>query len=108
MSESISNITFKEDLEILRQKATDRSPAKLRNRQVNNNSAELHGVRNSSVRGKQQSPGRVRFGSEMSNCGSAFGSTGRTPERVFERFSGYDSRWSGEDDGEDLTILPLM
>ncbi|KAL8268171.1 hypothetical protein R6Q59_001969 [Mikania micrantha] len=77
MSESISNITFEEDLEILRRKATDRSPAKLRNRQVNNNSGELRGVRNSPVRGKQQSPGRVRSGSEMNNRGSGFGSTGR-------------------------------
>ncbi|KAL8204696.1 hypothetical protein R6Q57_010319 [Mikania cordata] len=41
MSESISNITFEEDLEILRRKATDRMPSKLRNRHVNKNFGEL-------------------------------------------------------------------
>ncbi|KAK9051735.1 hypothetical protein SSX86_028363 [Deinandra increscens subsp. villosa] len=79
MSESISNTTFEEDLEVLRRRVTNRSPAKLRNRQVNNNnnSGELRVMRNSPVRGKQQSPGRVRSGSEVNNRGPGFGSTGR-------------------------------
>ncbi|XP_076917321.1 uncharacterized protein LOC143577357 [Bidens hawaiensis] len=78
MSESVSNTTFDKDYELLRRKVANRSPAKLRNRQNNNNSGELRGVKNySPVRGKQQSPGRVRSGSDTNNRGSGFGSTGR-------------------------------
>ncbi|KAF5760670.1 hypothetical protein HanXRQr2_Chr16g0756151 [Helianthus annuus] len=79
MSETVSNTTFEEDFEVSRRKVANRSPAKLRNRQHNNNSGELRTVKNinSPVRGKQQSPGRVRSGSEINNRGSGFGSTGR-------------------------------
>ncbi|KAK1424670.1 hypothetical protein QVD17_20004 [Tagetes erecta] len=79
MSESFSNTTFEEDSETLRRRVNDtnKSPAKLKNRQLNNNSGELRVVRNSPVRGKQHSPGRVRSGSEIHNRGSGFGSTGR-------------------------------
>lgn len=74
MSETISTTTtFEEDVEGFRRRVTERSPAKLRNRQ---NISPV--VRNSPpVRGKQQSPGRVRSVSEMNNRGSGFGSTGR-------------------------------
>ncbi|KAI3498769.1 hypothetical protein L1887_34553 [Cichorium endivia] len=74
MSESVSTTTF-EEVEVIRGKVTDRSPAKLRNRQQN--SGELRLVRNSPVRGKQQSPGRIRSVCEMNNRGSGLGSTGR-------------------------------
>lgn len=72
MSESISTTTFEEDIEVLRRRVTDRSPSKLRNRQ------QLSGeLRVSPVRGKQQSPGRIRSASEINNRGSGFGSTCR-------------------------------
>lgn len=76
-SETISTTTFEEDIEVLRRRVTDRSPAKLRNRQ--SVSGELRMQRNSPVKGKQQSPGRVRSGAgyEMGNRGPGFGSTGR-------------------------------
>ncbi|XP_076896385.1 uncharacterized protein LOC143549365 [Bidens hawaiensis] len=85
MSESVSNTTFDEDYELLRRKVANRSPAKLRNRQnnninSNNNSGELRGVKNySPVRGKQQSPGRVRSGSDTNNRGSGQVSRSRSP-----------------------------
>lgn len=75
MSESISTTTFEEEVEVIRRRVTDRSAAKLRNRQQN--SGELRLVRNSPGRGKQQSPGRIRSACEMNNRGSGFGSTGR-------------------------------
>lgn len=75
MSESNSTTTFEEDVEVLRRRVTDRSPAKLRNPQQI--SGELRGVRNSPVRGKQQSPGRVRSVSEINNRGSGYYSAGR-------------------------------
>ncbi|XP_024989187.1 uncharacterized protein LOC112523742 [Cynara cardunculus var. scolymus] len=75
MSESNSTTTFEEDVEVLRRRVTDRSPAKLRNPQQI--SGELRVVRNSPVRGKQQSPGRVRSVSEINNRGSGYYSTGR-------------------------------
>nr|XP_043625251.1 protein PRRC2A [Erigeron canadensis] len=79
MSETVSTTTFEEDVEVLRRRVTDRSPAKLRNRQAL--SGELRMTRNSPVKVKQQSPGRVRSGtlpgSEGYNRGPGFGSAGR-------------------------------
>lgn len=75
MSENVSTTTFEEEVEVIRRRVTDRSPAKLRNRQQN--SGELRSVRNSPVKGKQQSPGRIRSVCEMNNRGPGFGSTGR-------------------------------
>ncbi|KAL7603256.1 hypothetical protein Lser_V15G16507 [Lactuca serriola] len=75
MSENISTTTFEEENEVIRRRVTDRSPAKRRNQQQN--SGELRAVRNSPVRGKQQSPGRIRSVGEINNRGSGFGSNGR-------------------------------
>ncbi|XP_071705563.1 uncharacterized protein [Rutidosis leptorrhynchoides] len=77
VSETISTTTFEEDNEVFRRRVTDRSPAKLRNRQPV--SGELRMLRSSPVKGKQQSPVRVRSGSgnEMNNRGPGLGSTGR-------------------------------
>ncbi|KAL4585554.1 hypothetical protein LXL04_010177 [Taraxacum kok-saghyz] len=68
MSESISTTTLEEEINILRRRVSNshRSPAKLRNQQ-----------HNSPVRGKQQSPGRIRSVCEPNNRGSGFGSAGR-------------------------------
>lgn len=72
LSESISTTTFEEEVDMYRR----RSPAKVRNRRETF-SGEIPVVRNSPARGKQQSPGRVRSGSEMGVRGPGFGSTGR-------------------------------
>ncbi|XP_076896529.1 uncharacterized protein LOC143549515 [Bidens hawaiensis] len=61
MSESVSNTTFDEDYELLRRKVANRSP------------------NYSPVRGKQQSPGRVRSGSDTNNRGSGQVSRSRSP-----------------------------
>ncbi|KAI3718856.1 hypothetical protein L6452_19741 [Arctium lappa] len=71
MSDSNSTTTFEDDVQVLRRRVTDSSPAKLRN------SGELRVARNSPVRGKQQSPGRVRSVSETNNRGSGYYSAGR-------------------------------
>ena len=56
-----------------RRRVTDKSSAKLRNPI----SGELRVARNSPVRGKQQSSGRVRSVSKMNNRGSGYYSAGR-------------------------------
>nr|GEU82004.1 hypothetical protein [Tanacetum cinerariifolium] len=73
LSESISTTTFEEEVDVYRR----RSPAKVRNRREQFPGEIPAVLRNSPARGKQQSPGRVRSGSEMGVRGPGFGSTGR-------------------------------
>ncbi|KAL7591016.1 uncharacterized protein LOC111906680 [Lactuca sativa] len=75
MSESVSTTTFDDDFDVFRSKVIDRSPLKARNRQQS--SGELQPVRKSPVRGKEQSPGRVRLTPERNSRGTGFGSAGR-------------------------------
>ncbi|KAL4563169.1 hypothetical protein LXL04_027204 [Taraxacum kok-saghyz] len=76
MSESISTTTFDDDIDVFRPKViNNKSPLKARNRkQV---SGELQPLRKSPVRGKEQSPGRVRLTPERNSRGTGFGSAGR-------------------------------
>lgn len=75
MSESVSTTTFDDDIDVFRPKVIDRSPMKARNRQQA--SGELQTVGKSPVRGKEQSPGRVRLTPERNGRGTGFGSAGR-------------------------------